>query len=112
MPKKLSAGEVEKIVAPLSAKDRRELIDHLPDTAELEERIQEKKKLMKRDAIVGPVWVILYGVAWFKTGVSIWTGLVFLAGASYFVYSIFTTGSYGINQRRLKVYQKLLDAMQ
>lgn len=81
-------------------------------TAEwLREQIGLCKSHMKRDMWVGPIWFVAYSVALLKTGFSSLTVTIFLLGMSYFIYTIFKTGTFGLNRKRVQVYEELLKAM-
>jgi len=111
MPKKLAQSEFDEIIQPLPAKDRTLLREQDVNADWLRENIERSRKLMKRDIWIGPVWVVLYGILLFKTGYSNLTITVFVIGAVYFIYTVFTTGSYGLNRKRVKVYERLLEKM-
>jgi hypothetical protein len=66
---------------------------------------------MKRDLWVGIPWFIAYTVALFTTGIGNLTLGIFVVGMVYFVYTVFTTGSYGLNRKRVKVYEQLLEKL-
>ncbi len=69
------------------------------------------QSLMTRDKWVGPIWFVAYSVALFKTGFSSLTITIFLIGMSYFIYTLLKTGSFGLNRKRVQVYELLLKAM-
>jgi hypothetical protein len=112
MPKKLQPDEFEQIIQPLPARDRTLLREQEITPEWLRENIGRCRKLMKRDLWIGPVWVILYGILLFKTGYSNLTIGIFVIGAVYFIYTIFTTGSFGLNRKRVGVYEALLKKME
>lgn len=111
MSNKLRQADFEEIIKPLPPKDRIILREEEITQDWLRNNIEYRRKLMKRDRWIGPVWVILYGIALFKTGYSAITIGIFAAGAVYFMYVLFTTGSYGLNRKRVRVYEALLDKM-
>jgi hypothetical protein len=39
------------------------------------------------------------------------TVTIFLFGMAYFIYTILKTGSFGLNRKRVQVYEELLKAM-
>ena len=75
----------------------------------VEEKVTSTKELMKRDLIFGLPWFGMLAFLWFGTGITIGTIIVLFIGIFYFTYTFFTTGSYGVNRKRLKLYQTLLD---
>ena len=111
MPKKLQQSEFEEIIQILPPKDRTLLREQEITPDWLRESIKRHRKLMKRDLWLGPGWVVLYGIFLFKTGYSNLTIGIFVIGAVYFIYTIFTTGSFGLNRKRVKVYEELLSKM-
>ena len=74
-------------------------------------QIEQCRYLMNRDKWVGPIWFVAYSVALFKTGFSSLTVTIFLIGMAYFIYTILKTGSFGLNRKRVKVYEELLKAV-
>lgn len=112
MLKKLSKDEFERIIKPLPARERTAMRERELTPDWLKESMSRCRRLMKRDTWIGPIWVILYGIFLFRTGYSNLTIAIFVIGAVYFVYTIFTTGSYGLNRKRLKVYGALLEKME
>lgn len=112
MGKKLQPKELESIISVLPAKERARLQeqDITPDW--LREQIEQCRQLMKRDAWIGPIWLIGYSIALLKTSFSSLTVTIFLIGMSYFIYTILKTGSYGLNRKRVQVFEELLKAME
>ncbi len=112
MSKKIEQSEFEQIIQPLPSKDKIVLREQEITTEWLQENVARCRKLMKRDLWIGPLWVILYGILLFKTGYSNLTIAIFVIGAVYFIYTIFTTGSFGLNRKRVSVYEELLKKME
>ena len=108
MAKKLKAADLEKITQPLSRKERDKLKEQDITVAWLEENIEVCKNLMKRDVYIGIPWFIAYTLSLWQVGVNNITIAIFVIGVAYFVYTTFTTGTYGANQRKVKVYEELL----
>jgi hypothetical protein len=111
MPRKLQTTELEKIIKPLPLIERQALAAQDLTPAWLEENIGRSKRSMKMDLWVGIPWFVLYSVALFATGIGNLSIGIFVIGMIYFIYAIFTHGSYGLNKKRVKVYQQLLDKM-
>lgn len=111
MKGKIPANELEKIIAPLPTKERIALREQLPDKEWLQAQTALCQQRMKRDLWVGPIWAIAYGIALFTTQYSATTIGIFALGVLYFGYTIFTTGSFGLNKKRVKVYGDLLERM-
>lgn len=112
MGKKLQPKTLESIIAVLPAKEQAKLRtqDITPDW--LREQIKLCKGLMKRDMWVGPIWFLGYSAALFLTGVGTTTITIFLFGIMYFIYTITKTGSFGINRKRVQVFEELLKAVE
>ena len=77
----------------------------------LEGNIEKCRKAMRRDTWVGIPWFIIYSIALFTKGLGYISLGIFAAGMIYFIYAIFTTGSFGQNRRRVKVYGELLERL-
>lgn len=103
--------EFEKIIQFLPSKDRTVLREETLTPDMLREKIVRTRKLMRRDIWIGPIWVVLYGISLFTRGYDNLTIGIFVIGAAYFIYTVFTTGSFGLNRKRVKVYQDLLEKM-
>ncbi len=112
MGKKLQPKVLEDIIAALPAKERDSLKAQELSTEWLNERIAYCKGLLKRDLWFGIAWFVVYSVSLFTTGFGQLTVTIFLIGMSYFIYAIFKTGSFGLNKKRVKVYEELLKAME
>jgi hypothetical protein len=106
--KKLNRKELEKLASALPGKDRADFLEQDITKAWLEEQIEYRKGLMKRDAYIGFPWFIAYSASLFMVGMTWATITIFVIGVVYFVYTIFTTGSYGDNRKRVQVYEELL----
>lgn len=111
MAEKLQQSEFEEIIKPLPPKDRIMLREEEITQDWLRNNIEYRRKLMKRDRWIGPIWVVIYGIALFKTGYGAITISIFVVGAVYFLYTLLTTGSYGLNRKRISVYEALLNKM-
>ncbi len=106
-----SPKKIEEIVALLPKKERRDLARETPSEEWLLTQIQLCQKSMKRDLWIGLPWFLIYSYLLFAQGVTALTMGVFAVGMVYFVYTIFTTGSYGLNKNRVKVYKQLLEEL-
>ncbi|TAK34921.1 MAG: hypothetical protein EPO28_15455 [Saprospiraceae bacterium] len=111
MPKKLQTTELEKIIKPLPQRERKTLAAQDLTSAWLEENIGRSKRSIKMDLWVGIPWFVLYSVALFAKGIGNLSLGIFVLGMIYFIYAIFTHGSYGLNKKRVSVYEQLLDKM-
>ncbi|MCB0619345.1 MAG: hypothetical protein KDC43_07855 [Saprospiraceae bacterium] len=100
--------ELEQIVTPLPRKEREELLKSPPAVAQLEEKVRQCKQAMNRDLWVGIPWFLLYCFSLFYFGISAFTATILAVGALYFVYSAPRHGSFGMNRKRVKVYEELL----
>jgi hypothetical protein len=108
MAKKLKPADFEAIISILSTKERNKLRDQHLSVEWLEENIERCKNLMKRDVYIGIPWFVAYTISLWQVGYNNITAVIFVIGIVYFIYTTFTTGSYGTNQRRVKVYEDLL----
>ena len=117
MPKKIPTEKLEQIIKPLPSKDRLALREQAPSEQRLQEKIALAKGLMKRDLWLGlPLMLVYLGtLAWaYFTHQNLTNNITLSAGVlafGYFAYTIFTTGSYGTNRKRLAVYAELLKAI-
>lgn len=109
MPKTLTPEKVAEIAALLPKRERSDLAQKDLSKEWLTSQIELCQKRMKRDLWVGLPWFLIYSYLLFTEGVKAVTMGVFAIGMVYFVYTIFTTGSYGLNKNRVKVYKKLLE---
>jgi hypothetical protein len=109
---KLSAAEFESIIKPLPARERNLIRQQDLSPEWLRESIARSRKAMKRDLWVGPAWLILYTAALFTTGYGTFTITVFVLGTTYFLYTIFTSGSFGANRKKVTIYQRLLEKLE
>ena len=101
--------QLELWLLRLPKKEREEIRSKSLSKEEMKQRIQRSRDAMKQDLWVGIPWFGAYTLMWFTTGVSFGTIALTIIGIVYFTYSYFTTGSYGVNRRRVKVYQALLE---
>ncbi|MEZ4957711.1 MAG: hypothetical protein R2825_29405 [Saprospiraceae bacterium] len=108
MAKKLKPSDFEAIISILSTKERNKLRAQHLSVEWLEENIERCKNLMKRDVYIGIPWFVAYTISLWQVGYNNITAVIFVIGIVYFIYTTFTTGSYGTNQRRVKVYEDLL----
>ncbi len=108
MAKKLKPADFEAIIKSLPNKERIRLREQELSAVWLEENIERCKNLMKRDVYIGLPWFVTYTISLWKVGMNNITAAIFVIGVVYFVYTTFTTGTYGLNQRKVKVYEELL----
>ncbi|MBK7408533.1 MAG: hypothetical protein IPL49_02635 [Saprospirales bacterium] len=93
----------------LPRKEREEIRTKSVSKEEMRQRVQRSRDAMKQDLWVGIPWFLAYTLMWFTTGVSFGTIALTIIGIVYFTYSYFTAGSYGVNRRRVKIYEHLLE---
>lgn len=110
--KKLTRKELEKVALSLPKKDRTAFLEKDITKEWLAEQIEFRKGLMKRDKLIGFPWFILYSLSLFYVGMTPGTIAIFVIGIMYFIYTIFTTGTFGDNRNRVKVYETVLKKMQ
>ncbi|MBI1224593.1 MAG: hypothetical protein GC192_05100 [Bacteroidetes bacterium] len=111
MGKKLQPAAFESIISTLPAKEQAKLREQEITADWLREQVELCKSHMTRDKWVGPIWFVAYSVALFKTGFSSLTVTIFLIGMAYFFYTILKTGTFGLNRKRVQVFEELLKAM-
>ncbi|MEY3052597.1 MAG: hypothetical protein RLY31_2382 [Bacteroidota bacterium] len=99
---------LKDIIRPLPARERAAILERKPDADFLQGRIAECRRAMRRDLWVGPVWLAIYTGALFTQGYGTITISVFVMGMSYFLFTIFSGGSFGLNRKRVAVYGRLL----
>jgi uncharacterized membrane protein len=108
----LNQKELKEIIRFLPSNERQKLLETKPDPTELEKQIANCKEAMRLDAWFGIPWVILYGLSLLLFGFNAGTIALLIIGIAFFTYRFFTSGSYGLNRKRVKVYQKILDRLQ
>lgn len=106
--KKINPKELEKLIGVLPKKDRATMREQNITKEWLEEQIEFRKGLMKRDALIGLPWFVAYTASLYFVGMTPITVTIFVIGVVYFGYTIFTTGTYGNNRKRVQVYEELL----
>ncbi len=109
MAKQIGRADFEAIIKTLPKKDRNKLLEQELSVKWLEENIEKCKGLMKRDAMIGIPWFLAYSLSLWQVGMNNITAAIFVIGVIYFIYTTFTTGTYGLNQRRVKVYEAILE---
>lgn len=112
MGKKLQPKTLDSIIAVLPAKEQAKLREQELTPDWLRGQIEQCRAFMKRDLWVGPIWFVGYSAALFVTGLSSITVTVFLVGMVYFIYTLTKTGSFGLNRKRVQVFEQLLKAME
>jgi len=112
MGKKLQLKTLDSIIGMLPAKEQAKLREQELSPDWLREQIEQCRYLMKRDMWIGPIWFIAYTIALLKTGFSSMTITIFLIGMVYFIYTLTKTGSFGLNRKRVQVYEQLLKALE
>jgi len=100
--------QMELWLLRLPRKEREEIKSGSLAKEEMAARLKSSQDAMKRDLWVGIPWFVAYTIMWFTTGASFGSIALTVVGLVYFTYSFFTTGSYGVNRRRVKIYEALL----
>lgn len=111
MPKKLQPAEFQKIIDALPVKEQELLRQQDISPEWLRENIARCKSLLKRDLWVGLIWFVAYSAALFLTKFGSLTITIFVFGVIYFIFTIFKTGSFGLNRKRIQVYEQLLEQL-
>ena len=112
MGKKLQSKELDSIISVLPKKEQAQLRAQEISPEWLRENIANCKALLKRDLWIGPIWFVTYSVLLFMYGITTPIILIFLLGMVYFIYTIFKTGSFGLNKKRVQVFEQLLKAIE
>ncbi|RMG80860.1 MAG: hypothetical protein D6714_13970 [Bacteroidetes bacterium] len=99
---------VEALLKKLPAREQKRLSGITLTPEWLEAAIADARKAMKRDVWFGVPWFVAYSVAWFTLGAHNLTISIFVIGLVYFTYAIFTSGSYGLNRKRVQVFEQIL----
>ncbi len=110
--KKIPETLLREIVRPLPARERTALLQKNPDPVFLQEQIGRCRRAMRRDLWIGPGWLVAYTAALFTQGYGTITIAVFVMGISYFLFTIFSGGSFGLNRKRVAVYSRLLEELE
>lgn len=108
---KVSEKDFTKLVRDLPRKDQEALDRETLEPEQLRHKVAQAKAYMQQDLQVGIPWFVMYSASLYFFGNTPATILLLLLGMVFFVYRFFTTGSYGLNKRRVKAYRGLLDAM-
>ena len=90
---------------PSKERKRIEAMDLTLDV--LNEEIEKSKKAMKMDASFGIPWLIAYVYCMWKFQYTIPTLIIFGMGVIYFCYAFFTRGSYGLNSKRVTIFEEI-----
>lgn len=101
--------QMELWLLRLPRKEREEIKSGSLRKEEMATRLKNSQDAMKRDLWVGIPWFVAYTIMWFTTGASFGSIALTAVGLAYFTYSYFTAGSYGVNRRRVKIYEALLE---
>lgn len=108
----MQSKELDGIINVLPAKEQAKLRAQDLSPEWLRENIAHCKGLLKRDMWFGAVWFVAYSVALFTTKFGQLTVSIFLVGMAYFIYTIFKTGSFGLNKKRVQVFEQLLKVIE
>jgi hypothetical protein len=108
MGKKLQPKTLDSIIGILPKKEQAKLRAQDLSPEWLKENITYCNGLIKRDIWFGAIWFVAYTASLFVTKFSQLTVYIFLFGMAYFFYTIFKTGSFGLNKKRIQVYEQLL----
>ena len=112
MGRKLQPKELDNIIKVLPEKEQARLRAQEISPDWLRENIAIYKGLMKRDMWFGPIWFLTYSVLLFIYGITTPIILIFLLGMVYFIFTIAKTGSFGLNKKRVQVFEQLLTAIE
>lgn len=106
--RKLNPKELEPLIKALPKKDQLALNEQDITKEWLEEQVEYRKGLMKRDALIGLPWFLFYTASLYFVGMTPLTITIFVIGVVYFIYTILTTGTYGNNRKRVQIYEEML----
>lgn len=102
--KKKSIQEIIKFM-PAKERKRIEAADLTLDFLNTE--IEQAQQAMKLDRSFGLPWLIAYVFCLWKFRYTMPTLMIFGVGFVYFAYAIYSRGSYGLNSRRVKVFEEI-----
>lgn len=112
MPTKLAKKDLEEILKPLPPKDRKRLMEEELTFEKITATLERTRQLMKRDIWVGLPWFLLYSIALFTKGIGIFSVGIFVAGMIYFITTALTSGSYGLNRKRAKALESMIEKLE
>jgi len=107
MPKRLKEKELDQILRPLPMKERKRVKAAELSKHWLDKEIEKAKYAKKQDISFGLPWFVAYGFCLWKFQYTTPTLILFFIGLAYFCYAIFTRGTYGLNSRRVQVFEEL-----
>ncbi len=108
MTKDRNQEDLEVLLKVLPRKERENLKRENLTVGFLEAAIQRSETAMKWDRIVGVPWFIIYSVSLVYFGLGNITFAIFVVGLVYFTFRVFKYGSYGLNRKRVKIFEHLL----
>ena len=109
--KKTDKKSVDEIIRFLPASERKRIKAMTLTLEFLNEEIEKSKKAMKLDASFGIPWLIAYFFCMYKFRYTTPTLIIFGIGVLYFCYAYFTRGSYGLNSKRVKVFEEIKETL-
>jgi hypothetical protein len=107
--KKLKKNDLEEIMKQLPFRERTRIKGSQLTPELLKTEIEKAQKAMTRDKYFGIPWFLAYTISWFSLGTHNITYAIFVIGLIYFCYAIFTQGSFGLNRKRVKVFEEMLN---
>lgn len=103
--------DLEQLMKKLPFREKKRLEETEITPEFLKAEIEKAQKAMKRDQYFGIPWFLVYSWAWFQLGRDNITVIIFVIGLVYFCYAIFTSGSYGLNRKRVKIFEEMLNVL-
>lgn len=100
---------LEKMLLGLPKKDREQIQSISWTEKRLVDAIQEAKNNMKYDIQFGIPWLVMYTVSMITFGMTPLTTTILVLGFGYFLFVMARRGSYGLNRRKRKVFEYMLE---
>lgn len=104
--------DFKRIIKILPFREQKSWIREEIQAEDLKDRIQKGKETMKLDVYFGIPWFLLYAISLAVGGLNYLTIIIFVIGLVYFTYRFFKNGSYGMNRKRIKVCEELLEILE
>ena len=101
-------AEIERLLKKLPRKYAEEIRQTSWTADTLREALAEKRQFMRNDLWFGLPWVVIYGASLIFFGFNAGTIAILVVGIAYFSYALLKNGSYGVNRKRVRIYELLL----
>ena len=109
---KIKAKELDQILKILPPKEQEKIREADLNLEYVNEELAKAQKAMKMDTSFGIPWLIAYCLGLWQFGYTVQTLAIFGIGMIYFLWAIYTRGTYGTNSRKAKVFKALKAALE